>query len=129
LRAAGGESGLVVSVADIGELSVTFRHWLTETFPSDGVVAVELGDAGGAGHPLTLEVRADPLLGRLLRLVALCGDYAPVDLILDFLGVSLAERDPLLDALDRSVEVEEKGALLQDYEYLHPSFPRNLVYG
>jgi tetratricopeptide (TPR) repeat protein len=129
LRAAAGETGLVMSAVDAGELSVLFHGWLAETFPPDGNVAVDLEGSKGENRPLALEVRADPLLGRLLRLIALCGDCAPVDRILDFLGVSPTERDNLLDALDRSVEVEGRGALLQDYEYRHPSFPGNLVYG
>jgi tetratricopeptide (TPR) repeat protein len=129
LRAAVGETGLVMSAVDAGELSVLLRGWLVETFPPDGNVAVDLEGSSGENRPLALEIRADPLLGRLLRLIALCGDCAPVDRILDFLGVSPTERDNLLDALDRSVEVEGRGALLRDYEYRHPSFPGNLVYG
>jgi tetratricopeptide (TPR) repeat protein len=129
LQGAAGEAGLAISIVDARELAVTFLQELAETFPSGGSIAVELEEPSRDLRTLTLEVRADPQLGRLLRLIAFCGDCAPVDLLLDFLGASPVERDNLLDALDHSVEIAGVGAIFQDHEYRHPSFPRNLVYG
>lgn len=68
-------------------------------------------------------------LQRLLTLGALGGDNVPVDLLFDFIGVTIDEREAALDWLDEELVEEDGHRLLADYQYGHPSFPFTPTYG
>lgn len=68
-------------------------------------------------------------LQRLLTLGALAGDNVPVDLLFEFLGVTVEEREAALDWLDEELVEEDAHRLLSDYQYGHPSFPFTPTYG
>lgn len=68
-------------------------------------------------------------LQRLLTLGALSGDNVPVDLLFDFIGVTVDEREAALDWLDEELVEEDGHRLFVDYQYGHPSFPFTPTYG
>lgn len=63
-----------------------------------------------------------------LEAAALCGPVVPVDLILDFLGVSEEERDDLSDTLDELFFNGGPAPLFADYEYTDPGLRGHAVY-
>lgn len=77
----------------------------------------------------TLEPDNRKLTERVLEAMALCGNTAPVALLLEESGLSQpTERDDVVDIIDRNFGEESPLQTLRCHEYQHPGFPRELTY-
>jgi hypothetical protein len=67
-------------------------------------------------------------LGRFMRLAAMCGTHVPSNLIMEFMGLSLGERDALGDLIDERLVENTDSPIFEDLQATHPSFTRVSVY-
>ena len=68
-------------------------------------------------------------LGDFLNRAALCGDNVPANLILHSQGLSVEEQDTLVDFIDEKLVEGGPIPIFRSYEYRHPSFPTQAIYG
>ncbi|MCB9897471.1 MAG: tetratricopeptide repeat protein [Planctomycetes bacterium] len=110
-----------------------------------GVLTVEDGRLAPAGDGLESEaaaavLEADPLqplrdmlaelpearagmVQEYLTLASLLGAHVPSDLLIEFMKLTVQQRDELIDAIDDGLVDDPDVALLVDHEYGHPAVP------
>ena len=75
-----------------------------------------------------LDQEGAELFEKFLVLLAVSGGIAPVNHMQDFLGLDEEEKEELVDIVDECL-VDAETPCMTDYQYEHPAFAGQLVYG